>query len=271
MKNIFSTFIILIFFLNSSTFYVNANEDNSSPYSLQSGYKLFNERITNVCNQYKPEKELLTIKDEYEEINWNYSFETLKKRYKKNMNNVYKCALIITQKNSLTLIKKDLINKNPLLLDRVWQKIDSEMDKLDVINSTLWCTQSNEESSIIKLNVLQQYTYETCKYLAYLEYLKEIDKNGFKSILPEQQEDYAIWNIISTIRQRDKEISDEIEHTYKVFPMAFHAYTEYENNITIHFLLELIKDDYLIIKEKLHEVLNPINQVVYKISNAMKK
>ncbi|MDP2396643.1 MAG: hypothetical protein Q8S84_04390 [bacterium] len=53
--------------------------------------------------------------------------------------------------------------------------------------------------------------------------------------------------------------------------MAFHALTEYENNISIHFLLELIKDDYIILREKLHEVINPINQVVYKISNAMRK
>jgi len=67
------------------------------------------------------------------------------------------------------------------------------------------------------------------------------------------------------------EINDEITHTYKVFPYAYDAYTEYENNITIHFLLELIKEDYIVLREKLNKVLNPINQVVYKISNAMRK
>jgi hypothetical protein len=33
----------------------------------------------------------------------------------------------------------------------------------------------------------------------------------------------------------------------------------------------LLKDDYLSLREKLHKTLNPINQVVYKIMNAMKK
>jgi hypothetical protein len=63
----------------------------------------------------------------------------------------------------------------------------------------------------------------------------------------------------------------EIKHAYKTFPVSYNAYTEYENNFPIHFLLELLKEDYYIFRQKLHEVLNPINQVVYKISNAMKK
>ncbi|MDP2396644.1 MAG: hypothetical protein Q8S84_04385 [bacterium] len=38
---------------------------------------------------------------------------------------------------------------------------------------SLKCNNSDDKSSIIKLNVLQQSTYETCKYLSYLEYIKE--------------------------------------------------------------------------------------------------
>jgi hypothetical protein len=33
----------------------------------------------------------------------------------------------------------------------------------------------------------------------------------------------------------------------------------------------LLRDDYISFREKLHKSLNPINQVVYKIINAMKK
>jgi hypothetical protein len=67
------------------------------------------------------------------------------------------------------------------------------------------------------------------------------------------------------------QITDEIEKVNKVFPVAFRAYAEYENNYTTHVLLELLKDDFIVFREELHKNLNPINQVVYKIKNAMRK
>jgi hypothetical protein len=51
--------------------------------------------------------------------------------------------------------------------------------------------------------------------------------------------------------------------------MAFQSYIDYENNYPVHLFLEIIKEDFIVLRRKLHETLNPINQVVYKISNAM--
>ncbi len=76
----------------------------------------------------------------------------------------------------------------------------------------------------------------------------------------------AISSIVNWIQI---EIDNEIEHSYKMFPLAYHAYSEYENNYSIHVLLELIKEDYMVLRKKLYSALNPINQVVYKIANAM--
>jgi|TARA_Y100001960_G_C14620461_1_gene800481 hypothetical protein len=67
------------------------------------------------------------------------------------------------------------------------------------------------------------------------------------------------------------EIDAEIEHSYKIYPVAFHAYTEYENNLATHLLLELLKEDFMAFRKSLHKSINPLNQVIYKISNAMKK
>jgi hypothetical protein len=89
-------------------------------------------------------------------------------------------------------------------------------------------------------------------------------------LINENKEKYDVWELLKNEVKKKWELDEEIEHTYKVFPLAFHAYTEYENNITIHFLLELIKEDYIILRQKLHNTLNPINQLVYKVSNAMK-
>lgn len=187
------------------------------------------------------------------------------------MNNIYNCALVNIQKKSLLLIKNDLTKKNPILLERVWKKIDKKIHKLEITFKTLKCNNIEDKTSILKLNLLQQTTYQTCIYISYLEYLRE-HSNKIESIVPwDNKKSYSTSEIIFMNNKQLNEIDEEIEHTYKVFPMAFHALTEYENNITIHFLLELIKDDYIIFREKLHKVLNPINQVVYKISNAMRK
>ena len=71
--------------------------------------------------------------------------------------------------------------------------------------------------------------------------------------------------------RQKSEIQQEIENTIKAFPIVFKAYSEYENNLVSHILLELLREDFLVLREQLHKVLNPINQVVYKISNAMRK
>jgi hypothetical protein len=47
--------------------------------------------------------------------------------------------------------------------------------------------------------------------------------------------------ISNDINASKNEIAKEISHTYKVFPIAFQAYGEYENNFPIHVLLEVIK------------------------------
>jgi hypothetical protein len=53
--------------------------------------------------------------------------------------------------------------------------------------------------------------------------------------------------------------------------MAFETYVDYENNYPVHILLEVIKEDFKILRRKFHETISPLNQVVYKISNAMSK
>ncbi|MFC1797936.1 hypothetical protein ACFLY2_02030 [Patescibacteria group bacterium] len=138
--------------------------------------------------------------------------------------------------------------------------------KMEIFN----CNESKEKSSIQKLSVLNQATYQTCKYSSYIEYLKDYNKI-IKNNLEKDKNNYNISEIVNIENEKLAELNKEIEHTYKIFPLAFQAYTEYENNISIHILLELLRDDYITLREKLHDAISPINQVVYKIANAMKK
>lgn len=199
-----------------------------------------------------------------------YSLDETKYIHRDNMNTIYKCGLLSTQKKSLLLIKNDLIKKSPSIWKKIEGKIDANISKLDSISNTLDCTKSKSKSSVQKLTLLRQATYQTCKYVSYLEYLKEHNRDTRNHFDPKKTR-YTPTEIANIESEKIIELEEEIEHTYKVFPLVFHAYTEYENNITAHFLLELLQDDYLTLREKLHEALNPINQVVYKIVNAMKK
>lgn len=270
MKKILTILLLInyIFFVNINQTFPSENKD--TPYTLKQGYDIYKERVSNICDEYKTTKEVIKIEDKFKKIDWSFDLDSIKNTYKENMNDIYKCALLNVQKKSLKIIKNDLTKKNPVLLKTLGPKIDS---KIALIDSTIWamkCKNTEDVSSVIKLNVLQQSTYETCKYHMYLEYLKEKNES-ISSLIPKNSNKTSVDNILKKRAENDDAIEKEIDHVYKVFPMAFHALWEYENNITIHFLLELIKDDYMILREKLHEVLNPINQVVYKISNAMRK
>lgn len=265
--------IILVIIVFSNTF-LKANAENNEcfSYSNKEDFPLYKERVRCICEKYKPDRELKVIPDKYEKINSSYYLPSIKYIYKTNMNDIYKCAILAIQKKSLGLIEAELIKKNASLSDSIWPKIDEKIFLIKLSLSKLWCIDSNEVSSIQKLNVLKQATYETCKYINYLEYLKK-DNEVIESLTsnPKEEPNYSASELFEAQRSRNAALNEEIEHTYKIFPIAYQAYSEYENNIIIHFLLELLKEDYVTIKEKLHKTLNPLNQVVYKISNAMRK
>lgn len=269
MKKIFSIFILIAIIYSSTIIKVSATGEDCSAFTSKILYPLFRERVKCLCDWYKPENELKVIEDEYEAVESIYVLADLKLKYKTDMNDLYKCALLSSQKKALLLIKDDLIKVNADLLDRLAPVIDEKIMVIDLTMSKLECKDNSEKNSILKQDVLDQTTYETCKYVNYLEYLKEHNEYVKANVLNEDAE-YSMkvlfWEKAKKINRLDK----EIENTYNVFPVVFHAYTEYENNIIIHFLLDLLKEDYLVFRDKIHLVLNPLNQVIYKISNAMR-
>lgn len=268
IRNLFTTIFLLPIFL---TFINITNaEDTCSSYSDNSDFWLYQERVKCICETYKPEKEIKPIEDKFTEIDSSYYLPSIKSTYKTNMNDIYKCAIVSSQIKSLQLIKQDLINKNPDLLDNLGNKLDEKITLAKLTLNKLWCNESSEKTSIQKLNVLNQTTYETCKYISYLEYLKEKNQMINSLTWGGNKPSYTINELLIAEKLQNSAIDEEINHTYKVFPLAYHAYGEYENNIIIHFLMELINEDYITLREKLHQTLNPINQVVYKISNAMR-
>lgn len=289
--------IFLIFFIftiiNLTTY---ADDDCEKKTDIFEKYEC---RIKKTCNttEYTDNKkvfnpELFKKADLYKEVEISDVFlkssrdeKPIKKAvsiYKENMNSIYKCAMIWIQKNSILDIKQKLLK-----LDKTWDvkknlepKIENIITKLDITAKSSKCESISKEK-LNKLWILKQTTQVTCYYGFYIDYLKEyykdpknalwIDPKDIKDSASKETQLYLNTEVANKLKNIQDDLDNELEHSLKIFPIAFHAYSEYENNYPIHFLLDLIKEDYMIFRDKLHEVLNPINQVGYKIINAMKK
>lgn len=268
---------------------------------LEDAYNIYQDRVNRICWQYKPWKPIFQTKN-YEKlveknktISNNNSIiknlpivqffdnevkeqvgtitiwdpiENAKEIYKENMNNLYKCMILNAQKSSYNLLLLE-IKDNQELSKTFWKEINDKQRKLELTITKTKCNSIDSNNSINKLDYLTQTTYELCKYHSYLEYLKIYNSNYTNFIDNKEEIDISILKNMQ--EQKINEIDKEIKHVYKVFPLAFNAYKQYEDNLTTHLLLELIKKDYIALRENLHNSLNPINQVIYKIANAMKK
>jgi len=264
----------------------------------QEEYALYECRVTNICDSYKSEKPVYSSEDygKAEDATPEFqnqqaktpALDNVKKIYRENMGNIYKCWMIQSQRNSLTklweFIKKESSGQ---LSDAVWGQIEQRIRRLELSSNTIWCALTDTDSIQNKLNILSETTHEMCKYTSYLEYIKSYyektnstyDKTNptDSQFLEDFYDNNALANltkatpqeISNEINQTKNAIANEISHTYKVFPIAFHAYSEYENNFPIHFLLEVVRWDFLILRKLMYQNLMPIAQLGLKVINAM--
>ena len=270
-----SFFVLNIFFTNivRADEWVCGNKNNEDRYKCQ---------VKTFCEIYKEEEISYKSKDYFEDDKtWEENlFTTAKKKYRENQNSIYACSIIKLQKNSYKVIKDKLINIDKwwTLKSRINQKFNLKIKKLDRVSKERQCiSPSNKEennSLQLKKNLLNESVYELCKYNFYLNFLQ----NHYKNINNANQEylwknnksnSFKISEIAKIQSKLQQDLVDEIEHSKNIFNMAFNTYIDYENNYPVHILLELIKEDFIVLRRKLHEALSPINQVVYKISNAM--
>ena len=193
--------------------------------------------------------------------------------------NIYKCAIIQSQINTLENLEEFIGQESSWrLTDSIGWQISLRVNRLEISASTIGCTLADDESIQNKLNLLYETTYQACKHVSYLEYLKSYyEKTG--TLFGDELEREAEWNnfslkvtpqqVANDINARKNAVAEEISHTYQVFPIAYHAYSEYENNFPIHFLLEIIRADFMLLRENLRDNLMPIAQLGLKIINAM--
>ncbi len=275
-------------------------------------YELYEKNVDTYCSAYKKdkiihtlneEKEYPNIDKEYEKMQeewyiiwywnniWNYFWSYISKTasddideidlakvlYRKRMDKIYNCATTLVYTKTIDSIKKD-IKWTPELTSKLEKKLDRlKEDKIKNLSDEE-CKVSSEINDIyIKNIVLNQSTYELCKYNYYLNYLQDFNKDFIWWLV--------IWKVVDTENKplstksaleqfdiKSSRISIEINDSFDFFPKVFEAYAQYENFLILHLYLDLvIKQDYLSLREMLHRTLNPLNQLWYRIINAMSK
>ena len=264
----------------------------------QQWYPLYECRVENICSSYKSEKPVyasekyIKAEEATQEFqngnNGSPAIDAAMKTYRENMGNIYKCAMIQSQRNSLNQIKEFLKwESSGQLSDALEWQIDQRITRLDLSSSSVWCSLTDQQTQQNKLNILRETTQELCIYTSYLEYVKGYYENPWSDYSRSNPADSQITNgsydkqilnsfteitpskISNDINASKNKIAQEISHTYKVFPIAYQAYSEYENNFPIHVLLEVIQWDFLILRQLMYQNLMPIAQLWLKVINAM--
>jgi len=187
--------------------------------------------------------------------------------------------MIQAQKNTLSLLSKQLTaEKSGKLDDTIGRQMDLQLNRLDLSANKVGCTLSDSSTIINKENILKETTYETCKHISYMNYLLAYYSDNANVLgldNPNTNTNYTqsfpVQEISQKMNRTQQLINDEISHTYKVFPLAVSAYNEYEDNFPLHFILEVIRADVVLLRQKIYEDIMPIAQVGYKIINAMSK
>ncbi len=261
----------------------------------KSWFELYECRVINLCNSCNtPETRKLYETEDYEEA-WAYleknssssnalkAFYDTKNIYTENMNSIYKCALIDIQERWIEYIQKIIStsDKTWLLQKSMQSKINEERTKILNKKREIRCwwlksEATNNNKVILKKEVLDQVSFEYCKYNFYLDYLRSYyqNLNNLMWVDSEKSKNSKNYIEIHTINEyfaaAQNEIDKQNEKIDKVFPFAFYAYSDYEENFILHLLLNIIKSDYIIARDLLAQVLWPLNQVLYKVKDAMK-
>lgn len=279
MRKIYILMLQVFFICCISTWYSYANTDNVVC-GTQRWAELFNCRVDYSCEQYRSEKPVYN-REMYPSIagtevpysRWEIIspvLENAKSLYRKNIGNIYQCWLIQTQRNTLveldTLLKQESQGE---ISDTIGKKIQDRLERLEKQSKALKCALTDDEIVYNKLNILREATFEVCRYTTYLEWIREHHEN-ISNYVPPAWKDRFSWVDIAKILDGVKiQINDEITHTFRVFPLAYHAYWEYENHFALHFLLQIIEADYKVLRDRLYETMMPIAQLWYKVINAM--
>ena len=299
-KNFFSKIKILIFI---AFFSLHMQVSEAQDCAAQEWYSRYQCQINNVCYP-KYDINGRVFNTEQAEITYQewYNLYIAKNLYRKNMNSIYKCAILKSQNDAYYKILNELNQTNSgssgfkKRIEGQQTRLEKQIDNLDCVK-----TSPKKNDFNLKKQVLDESTLEMCKYLHFLDYIDNTHVNDIWNLIkdveiskqveeifeqnPEawiqayldlsnveeyefEEKKYTVQDILKIQIAANKEIEEEKEHTKRVYEVAFQTYANYESNMIIHLLFWMLENDFREVRNKLYAMLWPINQVAYKIPNA---
>ena len=277
MKIVLSLILVLVIFWNITVFALEKDPtENIVACSEKEDYELYDCEYRNICLKQEYWTSTDKIVNLEKDIVTSVVFNEVQSIYKYNQNNIYKCWILSSQKNAFEKLVIKLINvtdKTGILKTKIIPKIEAKLEVLQDIqakNNCITIKSSQYDKKTLKKTILDQSTLELCKYKYYLKFL-DTREDDLKNSFPEWEKEISSNEMGEIIKEKKNIIQNEVEHSMKMYPLAFETYVQYDSFIQIHIILELLKEDYRTLRDKLFQTLHPINQVVYKIINAQSK
>ena len=275
IKKIFSALIIVVILWTITTF-AWKSENNILKCTWKDWFELYMCEKKQVCKEsdfWKQAKKIVSLEKTYEKKT---SFKNAQSIYRFNQNAIYKCWVLNSQEKAFKdLVEKLLKNTDQtgILKTKVLPKIEKKLKKITQLITKNKCQiiKQKDKKKAIKKIVLDQSTLQYCNYKYFLKYLKSLEDDDLEKNFPKWKQEIAANRISEIITQNKNNFQEEIDHTDRMYPVAYETYTQYDSFIKIHILLELLKEDYRTLRDKIYQTLHPINQVVYKIINAQSK
>ena len=203
------------------------------------------------------------------------------------MNGIFACAQINfkirTHENLLKTIKGEKADSGNTAkkLEEQTKKLRSELTRRHCADRT---STDGKDTVMMKKMVLKQTAKEYCNYRHYLQYLKSNAQYRLADYVaaekkrrtdgPEKSADGSSKPLGDTeeagtaVANLTVAIGQEIDHTREVFPQAMLAYNEFERTYASHVVMLFVLEDYVLLRDTLKKVMNPLGQVIYKASNA---
>gem|GEM_PF-769080 len=168
------------------------------------------------------------------------------------MNNLYSCGVVQVQKQALKNLEARIrgVTSAPEVRKSFELKLRNAKRQLDKVRfkntkgKTVRCINQNDQQTFIKLNILKQATYLTCEYDVYMQYAKDYyaqPKNVLQNANTSTPDNKSVTVSFVEAEKRvgsvQNKLESEIERAYQVFPLAYNAYSEYENNVSSHLYL----------------------------------
>ena len=200
------------------------------------------------------------------------------------MNKIFSCAVAAGRINQITKLQEIISKRFTSPSSDIKEKIKKEVERYKRIKEGIPnCDQnsSNEsESQMIIDRLSQSSMVEYCTFTYYLSYLGANVENDYTTTLEIENKIGNVGSprakntIISAAQDMDSQLralQSETKRANDTLPKALTAYREMERTYPTHFLLVIIYDDYLTLRDNLSSYLNAVSQLFEKANNAQDK